>query len=71
MPVYKIYLIQNIRWIYGYNPKVGVINLNSNNSTTAFYAAGNCGVLYNWTTNKMMILQGHVSYAFIRIIFGA
>ncbi|XP_046965477.1 cilia- and flagella-associated protein 251-like [Vanessa cardui] len=49
----------NIRWIHGYNPKVGVINLNDKGSTVAFYAAGNCAVLYNWTTNNMMILQGH------------
>ncbi|CAH0718741.1 unnamed protein product, partial [Brenthis ino] len=49
----------NIRWIYGYNPKVSVINLNNEGSTTAFYAAGNCGVLFNWTTNNMMVLQGH------------
>ncbi|XP_045445689.1 cilia- and flagella-associated protein 251-like [Melitaea cinxia] len=49
----------NIRWIHGYNAKVGVINLNNQGSTVAFYAAGNCGVLYNWTSNSMMILQGH------------
>ncbi|XP_072944210.1 cilia- and flagella-associated protein 251-like [Epargyreus clarus] len=49
----------NIRWIYGYNPKVGVINLNAEGTTTAFYAASNCGVLYNWTANHMRILQGH------------
>ncbi|XP_052758996.1 cilia- and flagella-associated protein 251-like [Galleria mellonella] len=49
----------NIRWIYGYNPKVGVINLNDKGSTTIFYAASNCAVLYNWTTNQMRILQGH------------
>ncbi|XP_063821464.1 cilia- and flagella-associated protein 251-like [Ostrinia nubilalis] len=49
----------NIRWIHGYNAKVGVINLNDRGSTTAFYAAGNCAVLFNWTTNQMRILQGH------------
>ncbi|RVE54958.1 hypothetical protein evm_000325 [Chilo suppressalis] len=49
----------NLRWINGYNAKVGVINLNVNGSTTAFYAACNCAVLYNWTTNQMRILQGH------------
>ncbi|XP_059061775.1 cilia- and flagella-associated protein 251-like [Achroia grisella] len=49
----------NIRWIHGYNPKVGVINLNDKGSTTIFYGASNCGVLYNWTTNQMRILQGH------------
>ncbi|KAM3961839.1 cilia- and flagella-associated protein 251 [Aphomia sociella] len=49
----------NIRWIHGYNAKVGVINLNDKGSTTVFYAASNCGVLYNWTTKQMRILQGH------------
>ncbi|KAG6448660.1 cilia- and flagella-associated protein 251 isoform X2 [Manduca sexta] len=49
----------SIRWIHGYNPKVGVINLNDRGTTTAFYAAANCAVLYNWTTNQMRILQGH------------
>ncbi|CAG5011460.1 unnamed protein product [Parnassius apollo] len=49
----------NIRWIHGYNPKVVVINLNDDGSTVAFYAAGNCAVLYNWTKNEMRILQGH------------
>ncbi|CAH2074708.1 unnamed protein product, partial [Iphiclides podalirius] len=49
----------NIRWIHGYNSKIGVINLNDQGSTMAFYAAGNCAVLYNWTTNEMRILQGH------------
>ncbi|XP_013141215.1 PREDICTED: WD repeat-containing protein 66-like isoform X2 [Papilio polytes] len=49
----------NIRWIHGYNAKVGVINLNDEGSTIALYAAGNCAVLYNWTTNEMRILQGH------------
>ncbi|XP_052737715.1 cilia- and flagella-associated protein 251-like [Bicyclus anynana] len=50
---------QNIRWIHGYNPRVGVINLNQQGSSTALYAAGNCAVLYNWSLNTMMILQGH------------
>ncbi|KOB65696.1 putative WD repeat domain 66 [Operophtera brumata] len=49
----------NVRWFHGYNPKPGVINLNEEGSTTAFYAAANCGILYNWTTNQMRILQGH------------
>ncbi|CAH2266422.1 jg1018 [Pararge aegeria aegeria] len=49
----------NIRWIHGYNLKVGVINLNEQGSTTVFYAAGNVAVLYNWSVNNMMILQGH------------
>ncbi|XP_060810779.1 cilia- and flagella-associated protein 251 [Amyelois transitella] len=49
----------NIRWIHGYNSKVDVINLNNKGSTILFYAANNCGVLYNWTTNQMRILQGH------------
>ncbi|XP_021207568.2 cilia- and flagella-associated protein 251 isoform X1 [Bombyx mori] len=49
----------NLRWIHGYNPKVGVINLNNNGSTSMFYAASNCGVIYNWTVNQMRILQGH------------
>ncbi|XP_068629729.1 cilia- and flagella-associated protein 251-like [Battus philenor] len=49
----------NVRWIHGYNAKVGVINLNDEGSTIAFYATGNCAVLYNWTTNEMRILQGH------------
>ncbi|XP_073944446.1 cilia- and flagella-associated protein 251-like isoform X2 [Choristoneura fumiferana] len=49
----------NLRWISGYNPKAGVINLNDKGSTTVFYAASNCGILYNWTTNQMRILQGH------------
>ncbi|XP_045785662.1 cilia- and flagella-associated protein 251-like isoform X2 [Maniola jurtina] len=49
----------NLRWVHGYNPKVGVINLNVQGSSTAFYAAGNCAVLYNWTANHMKILQGH------------
>lgn len=55
-----IFALQNIRWMHGYNAKVGVINLNDRGSTVAFYAASNCGVLYNWTTNQMRILQGHV-----------
>ncbi|CAH0604428.1 unnamed protein product [Chrysodeixis includens] len=46
-------------WINGFNHKVGVINLNDKGSTTLFYAASNCGVLYNWTTRNMRILQGH------------
>ncbi|KAJ0180263.1 hypothetical protein K1T71_003667 [Dendrolimus kikuchii] len=49
----------NIHWINGYNHKVGVINLNNNGSTNVFYAASNCGVLYNWSTHEMKILQGH------------
>ncbi|XP_063531343.1 cilia- and flagella-associated protein 251-like [Cydia strobilella] len=49
----------SLRWITGWNPKAGVINLNSRGSTTVFYAACNCGILYNWTTNQMRILQGH------------
>ncbi|XP_075969110.1 cilia- and flagella-associated protein 251-like [Anticarsia gemmatalis] len=49
----------NMRWIHGYNNKVEVINLNSYGSTIVFYAAANCGVLYNWTRHQMRILQGH------------
>ncbi|XP_053625468.1 cilia- and flagella-associated protein 251-like isoform X2 [Plodia interpunctella] len=49
----------NIRWIHGYNTKVEVINLNNKGSTILFYAANNCGVLYNWTSHQMRILQGH------------
>ncbi|OWR40975.1 putative WD repeat domain 66 [Danaus plexippus plexippus] len=50
----------NIRWVHGYNPRVGVINLVKDDSPTlAFYAAGYCGVIYDWMENTMMILQGH------------
>ncbi|CAB3234740.1 unnamed protein product [Arctia plantaginis] len=49
----------SLRWIHGYNQKVGVINLNKNGSTVAFYAAANCAVLYNWTRHQMRMLQGH------------
>ncbi|CAG9095598.1 unnamed protein product [Plutella xylostella] len=48
-----------LRWINGYNPRVNVINLNHEGSTILFYAAANCGVLYNWTARQMKILQGH------------
>ncbi|XP_026742733.1 cilia- and flagella-associated protein 251-like isoform X2 [Trichoplusia ni] len=48
-----------MRWINGFNHKVGVINLNDKGNTIMFYAASNCGVLYNWTTHKMWLLQGH------------
>ncbi|KAJ2952482.1 hypothetical protein O0L34_g6800 [Tuta absoluta] len=47
------------RWVHGYNHKVGLINLNDNGSTILFYAASNFGILYNWTTHRMKILQGH------------
>ncbi|KAJ8725380.1 hypothetical protein PYW08_003563 [Mythimna loreyi] len=48
-----------LRWMNGYNEKVEVINLNYKGSTTVFYSASNCGVLYNWTTHQMWLLQGH------------
>ncbi|XP_049866716.1 cilia- and flagella-associated protein 251-like [Pectinophora gossypiella] len=48
-----------IRWVYGFNHRAGVINLNDKGTSTVFYAACNFGVLYNWTTNHMRILQGH------------
>ncbi|XP_045514979.1 cilia- and flagella-associated protein 251-like [Pieris brassicae] len=49
----------NIRWIYGYNPRAGVINLKDSDKSEIFYAAGNCGVLYDWESDQMRILQGH------------
>ncbi|KAJ8722980.1 hypothetical protein PYW07_004160 [Mythimna separata] len=48
-----------LRWMNGYNVRVEVINLNYKGSTTVFYSASNCGVLYNWTTHQMWLLQGH------------
>lgn len=49
-----------MRWIYGYNPRAGVINLKDGNKSEIFYAAGNCGVVYDWEREQMRILQGHV-----------
>ncbi|XP_045491069.1 cilia- and flagella-associated protein 251-like [Colias croceus] len=49
----------NLRWIYGYKHKAGVINLNDKDRTEVFYAAGNCGVVYDWSKEQMRILQGH------------
>ncbi|XP_035436887.2 cilia- and flagella-associated protein 251 isoform X2 [Spodoptera frugiperda] len=48
-----------MRWINGFNYKVGVINLNDKGSTILFYSASNCGVIYNWSTHQMWLLQGH------------
>ncbi|XP_022820002.1 cilia- and flagella-associated protein 251-like [Spodoptera litura] len=48
-----------MRWINGFNHKVGVINLNDRGSTILFYSASNCGVIYNWSTHQMWLLQGH------------
>ncbi|XP_050663809.1 cilia- and flagella-associated protein 251-like [Leptidea sinapis] len=49
----------NLHWIYGYNAKAPVINLNNGSSRGVFYAAGNCAVVYDWCTGQMRILQGH------------
>ncbi|XP_049695270.2 cilia- and flagella-associated protein 251 isoform X2 [Helicoverpa armigera] len=48
-----------MRWMNGFNHRVGVINLNDQGSTQLFYSASNCGVVYNWTTQQMWLLQGH------------
>ncbi|KAF9408495.1 hypothetical protein HW555_011852 [Spodoptera exigua] len=48
-----------MRWINGFNHRVGVINLNDKGSTILFYSASNCGVIYNWSTHHMWLLQGH------------
>ncbi|KAK5644444.1 hypothetical protein RI129_005744 [Pyrocoelia pectoralis] len=48
-----------LKWAFGVNTTIDVINLTSQGHPRAFYACSHAAVLYNYSSKSMRLLQGH------------
>ncbi|KAL2741004.1 cilia- and flagella-associated protein 251-like isoform X1 [Vespula squamosa] len=48
-----------LQYSFGFNPKVPIINLTTENRTLIAYASSHVAIMYDYSSNEMLPLQGH------------
>jgi cilia- and flagella-associated protein 251 len=55
----KILDALNLSWCFGFNNKIGLLNLCVNESQKMFFVSSHIGIIYDFKNNTQKLLQGH------------
>ncbi|XP_015177517.1 PREDICTED: WD repeat-containing protein 66-like [Polistes dominula] len=55
----KNYYLQKLQYSFGFNPNIPIINLTTENRTLIAYACSHVAMMYDYSNNEMLSLQGH------------
>ncbi|XP_014616902.1 PREDICTED: WD repeat-containing protein 66-like [Polistes canadensis] len=53
------YYLQKLQYSFGFNPNIPIINLTTENRTLIVYACSHVAMMYDYSCNEMLSLQGH------------